>query len=103
FLAGFAQAIAEGRNRVVEGFGVVRPVLEHDEVGSELVEVAAPAAAAHVGLDPRLEKRVQRRALLGRDRGDTGHVRVSEVRRGGGDRRLHRYASTATCARTDIS
>src|SRR5690349_13861851 len=43
---------------------------QHNQVGRSLVEVPPPAAAAHIRLDARLEKRIQHLALLGLDVGD---------------------------------
>ena len=50
---------------VVRRPGVVDPMFEHDQVGRELIEVAAVAAASHVGLDAGLEPVVEALALLG--------------------------------------
>src|SRR5438046_2471653 len=76
--AGLPQSVPKRGNRVVKGPGIVRAVLEHDQVGSQLIEVPAPAAAAHIGLNATLEKRVELLALLATQRRDAGHIRMSE-------------------------
>ena len=78
FLTGFAQAIAQRRDRVVERLGVVGPMLQHDQVGGELIEVPAPAAAADVRLDAPLEQCVERFAVFLRQLGDARKVGVVE-------------------------
>src|SRR5260221_13577828 len=76
--ARFAQPIPKRWNCVVARLGVVGPVLEHGQVSSELVEMPAPAAAANVGLDARLEVRIELLALLRGHWRDTRHIRMSE-------------------------
>src|SRR5262249_41106391 len=76
--SGGLQPITERRQAIIKALGVIRSVLQHDAVGSELVEVPARPAAHEAKPQAILEELLERRALSVSRLRDMRHIRAAE-------------------------